>query len=60
MFISRERHLDVLMRGKTCMVYDLDGKQVKLCESRVWVNDKGDYFYPIEVEDPICASCTIS
>tara|TARA_B100001287_G_scaffold276862_1_gene290299 strand:- start:37751 stop:37930 length:180 start_codon:yes stop_codon:yes gene_type:complete len=59
MFISQERQRDIKERGKNCLVYDLDGKKVKLCEAKVWFNNKGDYYYPIEVHS-VCDICIIS
>ena len=56
MFISQERKSDIKKRGKNCLVYDLDGKPVKLSEARVWFDNKGNYYIPIEV-DTICNNC---
>lgn len=61
MFISRERKLDIQTRGKDCMVYDMDGKKVKLSMAKVWYNDNGEYFYPIEIDIyNECNFCKIS
>jgi len=60
MFISRERKFDLKKRGKNILVYDLDNKPVKLSDARVWFNDEGEYFHPIEVDDKFCNFCTIS
>lgn len=60
MFISQERKNDIKKRGKNCLVYDLDGNMVKLCEARVWYNNKGEYYTPIAVDETICDICIIS
>lgn len=60
MFISIDRKNDIKKRGKNCLVYDLDGNTVKLCEAKVWFNNKGEYYTPIAADETLCDICIIA
>jgi len=58
MFLSQDRKNDIKKRGKNCLVYNIDGKKVRLSKANVWLDNKGNYYIPIEVST-ICNSCVI-
>ena len=45
-----DRIIDIISRGKNCLVYDYWGKIVKLERCEIWYNNKWKYVHPINLK----------
>ena len=60
--IAKSRDDDISLRGGNIIVYDYNGKRVKLMDAEIWYNNDGDYVEPREYEEKgLCDEiCVIS
>ena len=58
--IIKSRSEDIKYRGKNHLVYDYNGRIVKLESATVWYSQDGNYMEPRSYDDICDTICTIS